>query len=191
MLTSKLRSTTGCLTCRSRRRKCDEGKPACKACIRWSKRCVYPRTKLYDASAPKSSKLRAESVSGVADAYHFSSSRRIADYTPTPNAPVDTELLATFEGIREAFKNSDYLPGRKIEQFLILCIRHEWTSAPDRAKTEWDLSTVKHKRIQEIDVYLRCNGHGQVARLVSLWHCYRFSQVRGPRLAFVTSLIRM
>ncbi|KAI9829491.1 MAG: hypothetical protein M1819_006311 [Sarea resinae] len=37
------RSRTGCFTCRLRRKKCDEGKPACKACKHLGLKCEYKR----------------------------------------------------------------------------------------------------------------------------------------------------
>ncbi|KAI9724508.1 MAG: hypothetical protein M1812_000576 [Candelaria pacifica] len=37
------RSRTGCFTCRLRRKKCDEGKPACKACKHLGLKCDYKR----------------------------------------------------------------------------------------------------------------------------------------------------
>ncbi|KAF1987761.1 hypothetical protein K402DRAFT_44978 [Aulographum hederae CBS 113979] len=37
------RSRTGCFTCRLRRKKCDEGKPACKACRHLGLKCEYKR----------------------------------------------------------------------------------------------------------------------------------------------------
>lgn len=36
------RSRTGCLGCRVKRVKCDEGRPVCKRCITAKRECVYP-----------------------------------------------------------------------------------------------------------------------------------------------------
>ncbi|KAI1204560.1 uncharacterized protein F4807DRAFT_446377 [Annulohypoxylon truncatum] len=44
--TSIVRGTTGCRTCRARRKKCDEQKPACTACVRLGRRCDGYATKL-------------------------------------------------------------------------------------------------------------------------------------------------
>ncbi|KAF2013997.1 hypothetical protein BU24DRAFT_452773 [Aaosphaeria arxii CBS 175.79] len=38
------RSRTGCLTCRTRRRKCDEAKPTCQNCVGKGLECKYPAT---------------------------------------------------------------------------------------------------------------------------------------------------
>ncbi|GMM28821.1 hypothetical protein DAMA08_015370 [Martiniozyma asiatica (nom. inval.)] len=49
------RSLTGCLTCRARKRKCDEHHPICKECARLNIKCVYgENTKL-------------ENIEGLAD----------------------------------------------------------------------------------------------------------------------------
>lgn len=37
-----LRVRTGCLTCRARKKKCDEGKPVCKGCTRNGVHCQWP-----------------------------------------------------------------------------------------------------------------------------------------------------
>ncbi|KAF1940463.1 hypothetical protein EJ02DRAFT_445436 [Clathrospora elynae] len=38
-----LRTSTGCLTCRKRRVKCEESRPSCKNCERVERECVYPK----------------------------------------------------------------------------------------------------------------------------------------------------
>lgn len=38
----RIRSKTGCLTCRRRKKKCDETKPQCKACVRLKLECEWP-----------------------------------------------------------------------------------------------------------------------------------------------------
>ena len=38
----RTRSKTGCLTCRKRKKKCDENKPNCNNCIHLNKECVWP-----------------------------------------------------------------------------------------------------------------------------------------------------
>lgn len=35
------RTRKGCLTCRNRRKRCDEGRPACTACVRLNLKCTY------------------------------------------------------------------------------------------------------------------------------------------------------
>lgn len=40
----RFRSLTGCLTCRRRKKKCNERKPTCIGCVRNSLQCVWPAT---------------------------------------------------------------------------------------------------------------------------------------------------
>ncbi|KAF4447686.1 hypothetical protein FALBO_16918 [Fusarium albosuccineum] len=42
--TSIVRTRTGCITCRERRKKCDEKRPACTTCVRLGKRCEKYKT---------------------------------------------------------------------------------------------------------------------------------------------------
>lgn len=44
MSRARLRSKTGCLRCRQRKKKCDEMKPECDACRRCGFNCVWPST---------------------------------------------------------------------------------------------------------------------------------------------------
>ena len=55
------KSRNGCMTCKARRFKCDEGKPACLRCILASKECVYkvPQARLFP---PTSSEIQTSSV---------------------------------------------------------------------------------------------------------------------------------
>lgn len=41
-LKPKARSRMGCFTCRKRKKRCDEGKPVCQACVRLKLDCEYP-----------------------------------------------------------------------------------------------------------------------------------------------------
>ncbi len=45
----KTRTKTGCLTCRSRRKKCDERRPTCFNCTRWQGHCTWPTFLLIEA----------------------------------------------------------------------------------------------------------------------------------------------
>lgn len=50
------RTRSGCFTCRSRRIKCDEGRPICERCRKGSRDCVYPSaTTSSSKSGPRSS----------------------------------------------------------------------------------------------------------------------------------------
>jgi hypothetical protein len=45
------RAKTGCLRCRSRKKKCDEAKPCCTACRRGGLNCIWPREARSDLEA--------------------------------------------------------------------------------------------------------------------------------------------
>ncbi|CEJ54320.1 Putative ZYRO0G12584p [Penicillium brasilianum] len=45
------RSRSGCLSCRRRKKKCDETKPICAACLRNALKCVWPDTSPLEASS--------------------------------------------------------------------------------------------------------------------------------------------
>lgn len=39
---ARLRTKTGCLTCRQQKKKCDETKPTCQFCLHYRRTCVWP-----------------------------------------------------------------------------------------------------------------------------------------------------
>ncbi|EED20571.1 C6 finger domain protein, putative [Talaromyces stipitatus ATCC 10500] len=58
------RTRSGCLTCRSRRVKCDEGRPVCEKCKKGNRPCEYPQPNARIASRTKSRRqLSHESIS--------------------------------------------------------------------------------------------------------------------------------
>ncbi|KAK2036691.1 hypothetical protein LZ31DRAFT_218074 [Colletotrichum somersetense] len=67
---------TGCITCRNRRKKCDEGKPACAACLKYQGYCPgYPVSKTQPAATAQNKRpirpklaLAAAAVADRADA---------------------------------------------------------------------------------------------------------------------------
>ncbi|KAF4441834.1 hypothetical protein F53441_11919 [Fusarium austroafricanum] len=61
------RSKNGCLTCRGKRKKCDETKPNCNACVRSAQSCVWP---------PDSSQ-KQESQNGPAASSHAASTAEL------------------------------------------------------------------------------------------------------------------
>lgn len=58
------RSKNGCITCKFRKKKCDEGKPVCSACRRLNKKCVYAdpdKMSMDEIKQLKSTVLKTES----------------------------------------------------------------------------------------------------------------------------------
>lgn len=48
---TKTRAKSGCLTCRRRRKKCDERKPTCSNCVKWHVPCNWPSFHVIEASS--------------------------------------------------------------------------------------------------------------------------------------------
>ncbi|CAE6486039.1 unnamed protein product [Rhizoctonia solani] len=58
------RSRSGCLTCRTKRKKCDERKPSCSRCTRTSNRCIWPGQSEQDTDSRTSDSTPDEMDSG-------------------------------------------------------------------------------------------------------------------------------
>ncbi|KAH7110608.1 hypothetical protein B0J11DRAFT_205747 [Dendryphion nanum] len=84
-----LRTSTGCLTCRKRRVKCDETRPRCQNCIRVDRACAYPQA---DAG-PAPRRLRTLSVHENTTTLSSPS----PGSAPTPVEPVPVPTLTQTE----------------------------------------------------------------------------------------------
>ncbi|EHA51431.1 hypothetical protein MGG_13350 [Pyricularia oryzae 70-15] len=78
------KSRTGCLGCRIRRVKCDEGRPRCRACLRRNESCRYP-----DESAP----VKLTTSEGEAPRARATSNGPSLDLSPTGEALATPALL--------------------------------------------------------------------------------------------------
>ncbi|KAK1598315.1 uncharacterized protein LY79DRAFT_506755 [Colletotrichum navitas] len=59
---------TGCITCRNRRKKCDEGKPACATCLKYQGYCPgYPASKTQPTAIAQKSRPLLPKLAAVAD----------------------------------------------------------------------------------------------------------------------------
>ncbi|KAH7336001.1 fungal-specific transcription factor domain-containing protein [Rhizoctonia solani] len=58
------RSRSGCLTCRTKRKKCDEKRPSCSRCTRTSNRCIWPGQSEQDTDSRTSDSTPNEMDSG-------------------------------------------------------------------------------------------------------------------------------
>ncbi|ANB11577.1 Uga3p [Sugiyamaella lignohabitans] len=56
------RSRTGCLTCRKRKKRCDETRPKCGACVRLGLGCEYPIPGLERKNKPRKSSIAAPTI---------------------------------------------------------------------------------------------------------------------------------
>ncbi|KAM5435842.1 DNA-binding transcriptional regulator ume6 [Microsporum ferrugineum] len=98
------RSRSGCFTCRLRRKKCDEGHPACRACKNLKLRCEYERPmwwgnneqrksqKEYIKDLIKSTKMTEKTVSGPRQSCCTYSPPGLSHSAPTPEAYPDTTV---------------------------------------------------------------------------------------------------
>ncbi|EGE02110.1 C6 sexual development transcription factor NosA [Trichophyton equinum CBS 127.97] len=96
------RSRSGCFTCRLRRKKCDEGHPACRACKNLKLRCEYERPmwwgnneqrksqKEYIKDLIKSTKMNEKTVSCPRQTCCTYSPPGLSHSAPTPEAYPDT-----------------------------------------------------------------------------------------------------
>ncbi|KAF8689096.1 Fungal specific transcription factor domain, partial [Rhizoctonia solani] len=93
MAPSSLRSRTGCLTCKNRRKKCDEGRPRCERCVRGGFECLgyehHGKRALAGAPAPDQTQSSTPGSSSVSPGPSIppqtsSSSMDIGDTFPSP-----------------------------------------------------------------------------------------------------------
>lgn len=95
------RVKTGCLTCRSRRKKCDEKKPHCTGCVRNHLSCTWPT--LIEPAVPTKTSRQRRSLSGEllpSVKRKFSQHKRKATaptYDNTARVPVTFQLICTVD----------------------------------------------------------------------------------------------
>ncbi|ETN45934.1 uncharacterized protein HMPREF1541_00116 [Cyphellophora europaea CBS 101466] len=80
-----VRVKTGCLTCRRRKKKCDESRPECRGCVRNHLTCQWPQTVLWDATPPyHSSHECGPNASPIGPAGRFTP--QFHDWQPDPRS---------------------------------------------------------------------------------------------------------
>ncbi|KAH6692365.1 hypothetical protein F5X68DRAFT_200758 [Plectosphaerella plurivora] len=90
------RVRTGCLTCRSRKVRCDEGRPACRNCTRLDRRCDFPAPRHPRRSAPEvASSSRSPEVAPAADRPRLPVHRRHGQSQTNEPSPSSETLGAT------------------------------------------------------------------------------------------------
>lgn len=87
----RFRSLTGCLTCRQRKKKCDERKPKCIGCTRNSLQCAWPVAG--PRSKPQNSVLRAASQDCKNSPDQFDPSARWSSVTGSFVSPTRASTL--------------------------------------------------------------------------------------------------
>lgn len=89
----RLRTKTGCLKCRERRKKCDERRPICSACERLHIECVYRKSSSSSGASPQLNQSSPRAQSPESPVVSPSSTTAIA-------TPRITSLWVRPEGIR-------------------------------------------------------------------------------------------
>lgn len=87
----RFRSVTGCLTCRQRKKKCNERKPTCVGCARNSLQCVWPTND--SRRKPRRSIPRAASQYHKADPDHYDPSVQWSIFTSSFVSPTKASTL--------------------------------------------------------------------------------------------------
>ncbi|KAF9883920.1 hypothetical protein FE257_002663 [Aspergillus nanangensis] len=96
-----VRVRTGCLTCRRRKKKCDESRPACAGCVRNKLSCSWPihipgagsGSGASTAVQPSAPDLRPSTVANLSDEASFSSDSPSSAAGPDqPSSPVSVAL---------------------------------------------------------------------------------------------------
>lgn len=88
------RSKKGCLTCKIRKKKCDESKPICSDCARLNKQCVYIDHQTMSAEEIRNLKLLVErNESGMKLRKRKKTVKKRLSASPTPNSPDISNLI--------------------------------------------------------------------------------------------------
>lgn len=185
----RLRTNTGCVGCRSRRKKCDENKPSCKRCHRLHLSCVYsspgdpqhtPRTHLHQSQLEPAHAQDAISHLPPISEQGERVRHRVADFsTPSTTPPqfnVNDYLLA-FETSNANFTSRSELQDLELEHCLVLGVCRGWNRTPttDGHPT---LTQAQQAQLATMDEAYRGFGHGPVARLAFSWLFCVLSQVK-------------
>ena len=167
---SRLRTVTGCMSCRRRRKKCSEEKPSCDACTRLQLPCVYqvlrdsPVKPVQDYVQPI--RLRSN-VLRTAD-------WKVAEASVSECPMPINKLFATSSDLISQVSTEDNV---SCEVLLAEGFQNDWHIA---------LSSVAERKaiwsdVTKIDDLLHATGHGRVARLVFIWYFLLISQVWDPK----------
>ena len=184
MSPQKLKTKTGCVACRKRRKKCDEIKPECQACRRLKLSCSYAI-----GSAPQSSESQISSdhiISSESSTQQRDRTLnpRTADHVAVRPHGSATTVLEILSDTRTNYQGVPYSPNpyNTVEEILIEGVCRGWQRALDKVLQDSDLSVNQWRRLRELDAYLVDLGHGQVARMIFLRHYQFISEVRNESM---------
>lgn len=162
-----LRTKSGCLTCRNRHKKCNEGKPVCEACARLRLTCTWESC--HDGiTRPYSDKNQLEHLSSVTELV-VHAPLRIADHDAAQAvAPFSfSEASYVFES-GQKFPTSVTDFAKSFDEHIIISgVFHGW----DTVRKQFDLD-FQWDALIDLDAGTQACGHGPVARMASIW-CWR------------------
>lgn len=179
-----MRSVTGCLTCRRRRKKCDETKPNCGSCLRLRLQCFY-QTSERSENQPRrrqSTNMRTAphtSLTPPAKIPELTHRARVADFRSPDHVPsvLHDDILPLIIGYQRQNHKSILSQPELLEAFIILGIQHGWQEAYGRYGPCSEIYDSYWARIPHIDARLKLAGHGQAARMAFVWYFVVLSQV--------------
>lgn len=173
MQRKRLKSSFGCDSCRARRKKCDETKPACKNCVRLGRRCSYlesipDRGPIQRQDIPDLPVVTEEFISSFPDA-GAATGPRTADHSawwqtvgPEVGEMVRLFTSATHPRLASAVSN--------LESVIISGVWHGWASLLSR----FDIP----QRVVALDRNAQSAGHGVIARIVFMYYNTLLDEVR-------------
>lgn len=163
-----MRTRTGCGSCRARRKKCDEGKPSCQACVRLNLKCSYQLNQNI---------RHLEVPASPSDHVNQLTVTRVADHN-TPQASTSAGRVFEILGATKvSYQNASLDPHRSVERLLIEGVRNGWQKLLNETWKDLSLTQDQCRLMSSLDQYFHDIGHGQVARIVFGWHYYHLSQV--------------
>lgn len=162
----RLRSQAGCLRCKRRRKKCDEGKPRCAACVRAKSTCEWV-TKTALTTEPSSSTAGSVSSTTSSATIETPTEQTIRDQRVADHVGLDQlEYEATYN--TTPIEPTQFVPptepisaeNASILHVLITGIFHGWDQVPQELRAEdlWSKAIAR-------DCAMRYAGHGMAARL--------------------------
>lgn len=159
-LRPRLRSKSGCVTCRSRRKKCDETRPTCQACVRNRLSCSWNGP--VHASSQTEVTVVGQNDNGINSTVSHRLSLRVADFV-LENRQDDTKIPNLTEFLRRVAADvvrEDGWATVPTEHVAFAVVRERLDAIRDYPQA---------KEMARMDLHLEACGHGQAARTAFCW----------------------
>lgn len=187
MRRERLKSTTGCTTCRSKKKKCDEKRPRCSLCERLQSRCLYVASKsagnlqrkheAHDIRMP-----HCESTPSPANpslAYRALAADFTLESNQTPSITrCDSDDTLRLGANRHRRANIKTLFKPEILQDIVISgVLDGWQEAYIKYGVGSLVDLAYWKLLPYGDAHLKAAGQGQAARIIFAWYFLLLSQV--------------